>query len=313
MIVFDLEWNTGGYGGSFPEIIEIGAVKLDRAAGKILDTFCIYIRPKVHKKFNKNIRHLPVLELCAASPTGFREALALFTDWCGDDRDFGTWGGDDFRVLRQNIRYYGIKSDLPTGFSDLQAAFVRTAGASGQIALYKAVDYCRIPDSFVFHDAVNDAMYTALASLYASEEALEASFVQLGEVVLQKSDKLLPAQYGPFDSAAQMLNSRQTRRAKCPRCGRIMRIAAWSTTDEVHYTSKFSCPAHGQHLLCLDAVTKDVSALYGRTYVVRRTQKTEPLFRTGEDAAVFSCKKLPQKRRRRRTAKKNVHESEMSV
>ena len=49
MIVMDLEWNSGvGDGKSLAEILQIGAVKYDRSAHKIVDTFSVFIHPCVH-------------------------------------------------------------------------------------------------------------------------------------------------------------------------------------------------------------------------------------------------------------------------
>ena len=50
MIIFDLEWNHG-YKPRLPdEILQIGAVKVDRLGGRIIDTFNAYIHPSVYKK-----------------------------------------------------------------------------------------------------------------------------------------------------------------------------------------------------------------------------------------------------------------------
>ena len=50
MIIYDLEWNHG-YKPRLPdEILQIGAVKVDRLGGRIIDTFNAYIHPVVYKK-----------------------------------------------------------------------------------------------------------------------------------------------------------------------------------------------------------------------------------------------------------------------
>ena len=60
MIVMDLEWNSGvGDGKSLAEILQIGAVKYDRSAHKIVDTFSVFIHPCVHSEFSVGAKALP--------------------------------------------------------------------------------------------------------------------------------------------------------------------------------------------------------------------------------------------------------------
>ena len=297
MIVFDLEWNTGPYGGAFPEIIQIGAVKLDRAAGMITDTFSIYIKPQKHKKINKNILHVAALEEAQASEITFSEAFGLFSAWCGDDSEFGTWGNDDFKVLHENIKYYSLPDALPEGYCNLQSAFSSVAGASGQLALYKAAEYCGIPDSFTFHDAVNDSMYTSLVSLMLPDSALEGAYSVVDISDIPTSLMLCRHSYTRFKSKNQLLNSRKCRTATCPRCGKIMRIAQWKTADGKHYHTRFSCPKHGVFALCLDVTAASGGTYTGKTYVVARGRKTEQLFSRGAGETEFTCKKLTRRRK----------------
>ena len=58
---------------------------------------------------------------------------------------------------------------------DVQSAFSLTMGVGSVLALYKAVEFCHIPDCFDYHDALADAMYTALVSEWVDEETLELS------------------------------------------------------------------------------------------------------------------------------------------
>ena len=49
MIIMDLEWNRSYDKISLEEILQIGAVKIDRMGGPIQDTFSMFIHPRVHK------------------------------------------------------------------------------------------------------------------------------------------------------------------------------------------------------------------------------------------------------------------------
>lgn len=78
MIIFDLEWNHG-YKPRLPdEILQIGAVKVDRLGGRIIDTFNAYIHPVVYKKLYHKAKELPDRDLYLASPLDFPAAYRAF-------------------------------------------------------------------------------------------------------------------------------------------------------------------------------------------------------------------------------------------
>ena len=92
MIIFDLEWNHG-YKPRLPdEILQIGAVKVDRLGGRIIDTFNAYIHPVVYKKLYHKAKELPDKDLYLASPLDFPAAYRAFYDWCGQDAEVAGWG-----------------------------------------------------------------------------------------------------------------------------------------------------------------------------------------------------------------------------
>ena len=94
MIVLDLEWNRGYDKTPLEEILQIGAVKLDKLGGTITDTFCIFVHPCVHRKLNRTAKTLPELHAAFESPYDFPSAVKQFRLWCGDDTVFADWGGD---------------------------------------------------------------------------------------------------------------------------------------------------------------------------------------------------------------------------
>ena len=173
-IVLDLEWNQPTNFNSpvfrkigdslLFEVIQIGAVKLDDRF-EVIDSISLPIRPTHYTNIHPRVRrmtHLGQEELCDAPEFG--EAMETFADWCGDDYAFLTWGGDDVSVLRQNIDFFGF--DRPVGrMYDVQRLYAEAfkLGAS-QKALKTAMEEMQIePDeSRDFHNAVNDAYYTAL-------------------------------------------------------------------------------------------------------------------------------------------------------
>lgn len=175
LIILDLEWNRGYDKTPLDEILQIGAVKLERPGGPIVSTFCAFIRPKVHKKLNRTAKLLPEVEASLRSALDFPTAYREFVRWCGEDTHFAAWGCDDLDTLAQNCAYWRLPPPSIGRMSDLQTAFSLTLGTKQNIALWWAAEYCQVPDSFTFHNALHDAVYTASLIPWISPEALELS------------------------------------------------------------------------------------------------------------------------------------------
>lgn len=175
MIVMDLEWNRSYDKKPVDEIIQIGAVRMDGLSGKITDTFSVFIKPVIHKKFDLGARKLPDLDLVKKSNIPFRKAWAMFLDWCGGEEEFAFWGPDDNLVIRRNCEYYGMEYTPFKTVWNFQKAFSHAYDGSGkqEMALFRVVTFLGIPDVFDYHNALNDAMYTALVGAYLTRGDLE--------------------------------------------------------------------------------------------------------------------------------------------
>lgn len=170
----DLEWNRSYDKKRLDEILQIGAVRVERPGGRILSTFCAYIKPHVHNHFDPGARKLPELQRSIESETTFAEAWTAFTGWCGDERVFAFWGPDDFGVMRQNCVFWGLPVLEPEKVYDLQRAFAHACGVPAtRMALWRVVGYLGLPDIFDFHTALYDAMYTALVGAWLRQEDLD--------------------------------------------------------------------------------------------------------------------------------------------
>lgn len=173
-IVMDLEWNQPTsfntpvfrqIGDSLLfEVIQIGAVKLNEDF-QLQGELSIPIRPTHYTNIHPRVRrmtHLGREELCDAP--AFLEAMAQFDDWCGEDYVFLTWGGDDISVLQQNLDFFHYEGE-PAKMYDAQRYYAEAfeLGAR-QKSLKGAMEHLEIPtdESRDFHNAVNDAYYTAL-------------------------------------------------------------------------------------------------------------------------------------------------------
>ena len=173
LIVFDLEWNIGYQPKTFlyhgteltlrGEIIQIGAARINDR-GDVLDTFEVNLRPRIFRKLQHHIAKVTGLsqgDLDAGLP--MKEGLQKFLDWAGDDAELAEWGLDDVPVLKQNLFLVGLDENWPNHWYDLQRIFLQAyPRKEGEgLTLESVVDRLGIPKEEPFHNALDDALYTA--------------------------------------------------------------------------------------------------------------------------------------------------------
>ncbi|MCR8631699.1 3'-5' exonuclease [Paenibacillus radicis (ex Xue et al. 2023)] len=121
-IVIDLEFNGRKHYDIYPmEIIEIGAVKLDRHLN-IVDTFQSYVNPNFElNRFALKFCGIEK-ETLHASPS-YQEVISRFITFCGEDYKMFAWGGSDFfnlfvdcKVNKVNNEWLGQLIDLTQFF-----------------------------------------------------------------------------------------------------------------------------------------------------------------------------------------------------
>lgn len=174
-IVLDLEFNQ-----SFPfksgkkvepnpecpfEIIQIGAVKLNETFEQ-LDVFDAMIRPQIYPRLHPFVEKITGIhaDMLADKPA-FKEAYSAFLSFIGNEPAIlCTWGGDDIKSLFRNILFYNLDADALTNqYLNVQpfAAEYLNHEAGKAIGLKNAVEALGIPEGDSFHNALNDAVYTA--------------------------------------------------------------------------------------------------------------------------------------------------------
>lgn len=314
MIVLDLEWNRGYDTKPLNEILQIGAVRLDRLGGPVLSTFNAYIKPVVHKKFDPGARALPELKASKESSLDFAGALDAFRTWCGGDTAFAGWGGGDIESLNENCRYWGLPPVEAEEVFDFQRAFSHALGTDRQLALWWAAGYCGVPDVFDYHDALNDAMYTAVLSAWLTPEDLAWRPEPAPPKRRRPSPRLskfpFPQQphqkTGPFPTPEDALDAWENRRPCCPLCGRVGIIARWRPAapgcgDRTQrYHAVFSCPEHGRFLCRMTLAQGADGQWQGRRYVPAATPEAVREYSAASEEDVYICKGQ-QKRRKRRS------------
>ena len=304
MIILDLEWNRGYDKTPLEEILQIGAVKLDKLGGTITDTFCIFVHPCVHRKLNRTAKTLPELHAAFESPYDFPSAVEQFRIWCGKDTVFADWGGDDFETLRQNCDFWKVPAPTATQLIDLQMAFSLQVGTNQGVALYRAVEYCGIPDSFTFHNALHDAVYTAAVSAWIGKDAMALLALPKEIRRLQNVPAFPPQparQLGPCTSLSSALNSKTTRRLTCPLCEETAWVRRWYTHEPNRYYADFRCKTHGNFLCRLVLTPTEEEQWQGLLTIPEMTPALLQDFDLAVRSGSITCKSgSPRKKQFRR-------------
>lgn len=302
MIVFDIEWNHGRDDIPLDEILQIGAVRLDRLGGKIEDTFAVNIRPVVHKELGVAAREVLDLDDFLASDLDFAAAMERFGRWCGEERLFAAWGNSDLEVLRRNCEYWNVPQPEMDKVYDIQASFSAVVGTRQNVALYRAAEYCGIPDCFDCHNALHDAVYTAMIGEWIPADGLllRALPRRLQRLAGEKFPRQPRRRVGPFRSVEDALNAWESRRAFCPQCGRKMWVQTWVHATPEKYFADLRCPEHGWHIYRLTLDRGEDNQWRGRMTAPAMTEKTMQEFHAATKAERYACKTMTKKRKRRR-------------
>ncbi|MCY6372138.1 3'-5' exonuclease [Clostridium ganghwense] len=174
-IIFDLEFNQGynsikrNKNAITPkcpfEIIQIGAVKLDENF-ETISTLDRLIKPEIYNKihhFVKEITGITMEQLNKGKP--FNEIYKELIEFVKNDRSIlCVWGMGDMKELFRNIQYHELDTSLiPKEYINIQsyASKYLKCPKGTNIGLRNAVELLHIPIKNQFHDAFNDAYYTA--------------------------------------------------------------------------------------------------------------------------------------------------------
>lgn len=177
-IIFDLEWNNAyNYKTKkgMNEIIEIGAVKLDRYFN-VIDTFKQLISPKLSKKLSsrfKNLTHITVEEI-KDNGIPFEQAINDFARWADKENSiYMSWSNSDLYVLIDNFKYFFGKTsiDFIKKYVDIQKFCQRNIKSenSNQISLSNCAEIMSI-------SVDNENLHRALEDCYLAAKCFEKSY-----------------------------------------------------------------------------------------------------------------------------------------
>ena len=264
-IVLDLEWNQPiSYQSStfrkvgdklMFEMIQIGAVKLDASLNPG-EAISIPIAPTHYVKIHPRIRRMTGLdsETLAGAPA-FREALQQFAAWCGEDYTLLTWGIDDVSVLYQNIHFFHCEDIVLPPLCDIQRLFSTVHNLKDRSGLKTAMEMVNITpdDTMSFHNALNDAWYTALVFKTLPDPSAVLNYPQEPRPLIHSRHVTRERTEGEaFASVREALASETAIHPVCPRCGRVLALdGEYIRQSADKYIAVAKCRNHGRILIRL--------------------------------------------------------------
>ena len=264
-IVLDLEWNQPiSYQSStfrkvgdklMFEMIQIGAVKLDANLNPG-EAISIPIAPTHYVRIHPRIRRMTGLdsETLAGAPA-FREALQQFAAWCGDDYTLLTWGIDDVSVLYQNIHFFHCEDIVLPPLCDIQRLFSTVHNLKDRSGLKTAMELVNITpdDTMSFHNALNDAWYTALVFKTLPDPSAVLNYPQEPRPLIHSRHIAREKTEGEaFASVRDALASETAIHPVCPRCGRVLALdGEYIKQSADKYIAVAQCRNHGRILIRL--------------------------------------------------------------
>lgn len=174
-IIYDLEFNQkyldsteakSDSTSSLPfEIIQIGALKLNESF-EIISKFNALIKPTVYPIIHPYVENLT--KISNDKVNSCKDFVNVYKDFLNfidkDEIILCVWGTNDIKELARNVRFYNLpSSSIPKYYIDIQkyASKYLNAPKKLRIGLKTAVDILNIQANCEFHDAFNDAYYTA--------------------------------------------------------------------------------------------------------------------------------------------------------
>ena len=285
-IVFDLEWNQCPYGKArenekLPfEIIEIGAVKLN-GKKEILDTFHQLVRPVIYRKMHfrtKEIVSITMEDLEKGKL--FHDAASDFFNWCGSGVRFCTWGTLDLTELQRNLAYYYMESLLPGPvlYEDVQKLFALTYETRKERrALNYATAFLKIEESGEFHQALEDALYTAKVLQTIPDPIIFGNYSidcfqnpkNKEEEIRVRYDTYEKFLSREFETKEDVMEDREVTAVHCFTCHKnVKRKVKWFSDNGRNHFAVGYCEEHG-YVKCKARVRQ---AADGKFYAVKTTK-----------------------------------------
>lgn len=199
------------------EIIEIGAIRLDRAMREV-GRFKTYVKPNIYKLLNPRVSQITgITEEHLKQGVSFIDALKNLGNFVGEDSIICSWAKDDIAEIMRNADYYNFSSiEWLKGYIDLQEYCTKILVEKKSISLINALNKLRIKvKEEELHDALNDAYYTSEVFKRIFNDRAVKSFV-IRDIVHMPS--IMIRDLGSFEL------DEEKAKLSCPKCGSIVEL-----------------------------------------------------------------------------------------
>jgi len=268
-IVLDLEWNSVSGMKDTPindtcpnEIIQIGAVKVDAKNKTIIDEFNRFIKPTIYNNINPRIEKLTNISYDdLKEESGFLDVIKEFKDWTKNGFILISWGRDDIRELKRNIKYHDdtLLDNWLSDFLNLQNVYTKYVlkNCSRQSSLIKAIKKLKIDLNDTLHNALVDAKYTSKILLYMIDKKLitREDFEYIGDIGVFNED-IIEIEFNEELIIFQ-----------CPSCGRFIK----KNGEGVIYQGIYICEGYCKQ--CNENFTHKISLCTKNEEIIENSKK----------------------------------------
>lgn len=146
-----------------PEIIEIGAVKVDLKTNQILDTFDALVRPTLNPELSDFCTNLTGITTDMVKGSEyFWQVYPKFVRWAGSKNKglIGAWGDYDGRALRRDVTLHNLDWELTERYLNISHFYLLKKGGKKR-GLLQASQESGIEFEGPQHRALADALVTA--------------------------------------------------------------------------------------------------------------------------------------------------------
>lgn len=258
LVVIDLEWNTKARSQKVDpklaeqmmfEIIEIGAVKLDRR-GRVIDRFSERVQPVLYKHIQRHVAAVTQrTQQSLSDGVPFPDVFHAFRAFAGEDPILVSWGTSDAEVFISNMRFHDV---APWRFRamDAQAFFSHWAESGSsrqQRSVEYALDFLRLDKDLPFHKASSDAEYAArilVETIRPLDDGIDVErrlkpFIYDPWINQQTKTRL------PLDPSGDVAAYLTQQTYACPACERPLH-GTWRVIRKgKRWFAKARCPEHG--------------------------------------------------------------------
>ena len=167
----------------FPEIIEIGAVKISGDTNEITGHIEDFVKPHFFpKQAAESMEFCMITDSDMENAIGFSDMLQLIKSlYVPGKTYFVSWGDADYHVVEESCKRYSLPNPiLPEDYLDLAAAYKKLKGDVLTTGLSMAIEELNINADGFGHTAYDDAVNTSkvLLMLIADGWTAEQYFAQ---------------------------------------------------------------------------------------------------------------------------------------